>query len=151
MNRIDFEVNITPCPLIPIPLPTSTRIYRIQCRIRFQSSPLIKIGYGVRHGAPMNPSRQQKPVRPFYPLSSSHQTTDNIVDLCQNPLTKEPKLARARQIPEWDVYDQEVAAFAKRLEGSAGKLAGSVDALAGEVGQGDRSAAQQGSHKIDEL
>jgi UDP-glucose:glycoprotein glucosyltransferase len=48
-------------------------------------------------------------------------------------LTKEPKLARARQIPEWDVYDQEVAAFAKKIEGKAGKaLAGSVDALAGE-------------------
>lgn len=57
-----------------------------------------------------------------------------LVDLCQNPLTKEPKLARARQIPEWDVYDQEVAAFAKRIGGTAGKgLAGSVDALAGEV------------------
>jgi UDP-glucose:glycoprotein glucosyltransferase len=83
------------------------------------------------------------PLRPRVP--------DKLVDLCQNPLTKEPKLARARQIPEWDVYDQEVAAFAKKLEGSAGKLAGSVDALAGEVGQGDRSAAQQGSHKIDEL
>jgi hypothetical protein len=82
---------------------------------------------------------------------SSHQTADQIVDLCQNPLTKEPKLARARQIPEWDVYDQEVAAFAKKLEGSAGKLAGSVDALAGEVGQGDLPENKEGSHKIDEL
>ena len=71
--------------------------------------------------------------------------------MCQNPLTKEPKLARARQIPEWDVYDQEVAAFAKKLEGSAGRLAGSVDALAGDVGQGVSSAAAEGSHKIDEL
>jgi UDP-glucose:glycoprotein glucosyltransferase len=51
-------------------------------------------------------------------------------------LTKEPKLARARQIPEWDVYDQEVAAFAKRVEGAGKGLAGSVDALAGGVGQG---------------
>ena len=71
--------------------------------------------------------------------------------MCQNPLTKEPKLARARQIPEWDVYDQEVAAFAKKLEGSAGKLAGSVDALAGEVGQGDPAADIERSHKKDEL
>lgn len=66
-------------------------------------------------------------------------------------MTKEPKLARARQIPEWDVYDQEVAAFAKKLEGSAGKLAGSVDALAGEMGQGNIPADKEASHKIDEL
>lgn len=71
------------------------------------------------------------------------QLTQLQVDLCQNPLTKEPKLARARQIPEWDIYDQEVAAFAKRIGGSAGKsLAGSVDALAGaavQVGEGENA------------
>lgn len=56
------------------------------------------------------------------------------VDLCQNPMTKEPKLVRARQIPEWDVYDREIADFAKRVEGQTGKgMAGSVDALAGDV------------------
>ncbi|TBU43432.1 glycosyltransferase family 24 protein [Dichomitus squalens] len=37
------------------------------------------------------------------------------IDLCQNPLTKEPKLDRARQIPEWEVYDNEIGAFARRL------------------------------------
>ncbi|TCD67335.1 hypothetical protein EIP91_000256 [Steccherinum ochraceum] len=37
------------------------------------------------------------------------------IDLCQNPLTKEPKLARARQIPEWSEYDSEIARFAKQL------------------------------------
>jgi hypothetical protein len=60
------------------------------------------------------------------------------VDLCQNPLTvrglapddlhlsayanhlpwlqqKEPKLNRARAIPEWDSYDQEIASFALRV------------------------------------
>lgn len=37
------------------------------------------------------------------------------IDLCQNPLTKEPKLARARQIPEWEEYDTEIARFAQRL------------------------------------
>ncbi|KAH8985772.1 hypothetical protein EDB86DRAFT_2322826 [Lactarius hatsudake] len=31
------------------------------------------------------------------------------VDLCQKPLTKEPKLARARQIPEWEQYDAKIA------------------------------------------
>lgn len=50
------------------------------------------------------------------------------VDLCQNPLTKEPKLARARQIPEWDLYDREIAKFAATLEDSA--LAADVDDLA---------------------
>ncbi|QRV75871.1 glycosyltransferase family 24 protein [Ceratobasidium sp. AG-Ba] len=56
------------------------------------------------------------------------------IDLCQNPLTKEPKLARARQIPEWTSYDNEIAEFARSLA-DAGKLrsraiSGSVDALA---------------------
>ncbi|KAJ3833052.1 UDP-glucose:glycoprotein glucosyltransferase-domain-containing protein [Lentinula raphanica] len=37
------------------------------------------------------------------------------IDLCQNPLTKEPKLARARQIPEWEEYDSEIARFARKL------------------------------------
>ncbi|KAJ5933375.1 hypothetical protein N7454_005704 [Penicillium verhagenii] len=38
------------------------------------------------------------------------------IDLCNNPLTKEPKLERARrQVPEWTVYDDEIAALAKRL------------------------------------
>ncbi|KAF5378749.1 hypothetical protein D9615_006978 [Tricholomella constricta] len=37
------------------------------------------------------------------------------IDLCQNPLTKEPKLARARQIPEWEEYDAEIARFARQL------------------------------------
>ncbi|PPQ69221.1 hypothetical protein CVT24_000018 [Panaeolus cyanescens] len=37
------------------------------------------------------------------------------IDLCQNPLTKEPKLARARQIPEWEEYDAEIARLARDL------------------------------------
>jgi len=36
------------------------------------------------------------------------------IDLCNNPQTKEPKLERARrQVPEWTVYDEEIATFAK--------------------------------------
>ncbi|KAJ5235323.1 UDP-glucose:glycoprotein glucosyltransferase 1 [Penicillium citrinum] len=39
------------------------------------------------------------------------------IDLCNNPQTKEPKLARARrQVPEWTVYDDEIAALAKRVD-----------------------------------
>lgn len=53
-------------------------------------------------------------------------------------MTKEPKLVRARQIPEWDTYDREIAAFAKRIEGKTGKgMAASVDALAGDVKEVD--------------
>ncbi|KAF2244725.1 glycosyltransferase family 24 protein [Trematosphaeria pertusa] len=40
------------------------------------------------------------------------------IDLCNNPLTKEPKLERARrQVPEWTIYDEEVAALARRIKG----------------------------------
>ncbi|KAJ5667076.1 hypothetical protein N7507_002940 [Penicillium longicatenatum] len=38
------------------------------------------------------------------------------IDLCNNPLTKEPKLERARrQVPEWTVYDDEIALLAKKV------------------------------------
>ncbi|KAI8939197.1 hypothetical protein NX059_005027 [Plenodomus lindquistii] len=43
------------------------------------------------------------------------------IDLCNNPQTKEPKLDRARrQIPEWNVYDAEIAELAKRVKGEVG-------------------------------
>ncbi|KAJ1674151.1 killer toxin resistant protein [Spiromyces aspiralis] len=42
------------------------------------------------------------------------------IDLCNNPMTKEPKLERARRLlPEWEVYDREIAEFSRRL-GSEG-------------------------------
>lgn len=51
--------------------------------------------------------------------------TAKTIDLCNNPLTHEPKLKRARRIiPEWDVYDQEVAPPLPRL-----KLACSIPSL----------------------
>ena len=87
-----------------------------------------------------------------------YDITEKIVDLCQNPMTKEPKLVRARQIPEWDSYDQEVAGLAARVAEQGGQgLAGSVDELAGdktarevssEAGQGDDIDAK---HLVDEL
>ena len=44
------------------------------------------------------------------------------IDLCNNPLTKEPKLDRARrQVPEWTAYDEEIAALAGRV-GSEKKI-----------------------------
>ncbi|KAH7327820.1 UDP-glucose:glycoprotein glucosyltransferase-domain-containing protein [Stachybotrys elegans] len=40
------------------------------------------------------------------------------IDLCNNPQTKEPKLDRARrQLPEWTVYDDEIAALDRRRRG----------------------------------
>ncbi|KAG5636220.1 hypothetical protein H0H81_008754 [Sphagnurus paluster] len=61
------------------------------------------------------------------------------IDLCQNPLTKEPKLARARQIPEWEEYDGEIARFARQLadEGliHSGMAAADANVLA-NVGNG---------------
>ena len=43
------------------------------------------------------------------------------IDLCNNPLTKEPKLDRARrQVPEWTAYDDEIAALARRVRGREG-------------------------------
>jgi len=43
--------------------------------------------------------------------------TAKTIDLCNNPLTKEPKLDRARRLlPEWSVYDNEVAEFEKKVE-----------------------------------
>lgn len=38
------------------------------------------------------------------------------IDLCQNPMTKEPKLERARrQLPEWNEYDRKIKEFAKSI------------------------------------
>ena len=43
-------------------------------------------------------------------------TSSAAESLLTCPLQKEPKLDRARQIPEWEVYDGEIAAFARRLQ-----------------------------------
>ena len=48
------------------------------------------------------------------------------IDLCSNPKTKEPKLDRAkRQIPEWTMYDDEVARAAIKFR-EQGKLGANV-------------------------
>ncbi|KAI9244442.1 UDP-glucose:glycoprotein glucosyltransferase-domain-containing protein [Helicostylum pulchrum] len=42
--------------------------------------------------------------------------TAKTIDLCNNPLTKEPKLDRARrQIPEWESYDAEIDHLRKQV------------------------------------
>ncbi|KAI4161027.1 MAG: hypothetical protein LQ342_005190 [Letrouitia transgressa] len=43
--------------------------------------------------------------------------TARTIDLCNNPMTKEPKLDRARrQVPEWVVYDAEIAGVLKAAQ-----------------------------------
>lgn len=55
------------------------------------------------------------------------------IDLCNNPMTKEPKLDRARrQIPEWTVYDDEITALVKRLKGEQAKDEVVIDVQAEE-------------------
>ena len=64
--------------------------------------------------------------------SDAALATAKTIDLCNNPQTKEPKLDRARrQVPEWTVYDDEIAALDKqRRRGGGG---------------GDNAAAAQSS------
>ncbi|KAI1771565.1 UDP-glucose:glycoprotein glucosyltransferase [Hypoxylon cercidicola] len=50
--------------------------------------------------------------------SDESQKEARTIDLCNNPQTKEPKLDRARrQVPEWTVYDDEIAALDRRRKG----------------------------------
>ncbi|KAG8997541.1 hypothetical protein FRB90_012486, partial [Tulasnella sp. 427] len=78
------------------------------------------------------------------------------IDLCQNPKTKEPKLSRARQIPEWELFDMEIATFARKLADSglirSHAAAENVDALAGEAKQsGSEAAKEQHAQAHEEL
>ncbi|BGP48159.1 killer toxin resistant protein [Rhodotorula kratochvilovae] len=48
--------------------------------------------------------------------SDGSLTKAKTIDLCNNPATHEPKLQRAKRLlPEWTVYDEEVAALARRV------------------------------------
>jgi UDP-glucose:glycoprotein glucosyltransferase len=61
--------------------------------------------------------------------SDADLATAKTIDLCNNPMTKEPKLDRARrQIPEWNVYDEEVGALARRVKGEKEALVVDVQA-----------------------
>ncbi|KAJ7057937.1 UDP-glucose:glycoprotein glucosyltransferase-domain-containing protein [Mycena amicta] len=74
------------------------------------------------------------------------------IDLCQNPLTKEPKLARARQIPEWEEYDSEISRFARKLAEDgvirSQIVSADVNALAGA---GPKEEKNPSSSSDDEL
>jgi UDP-glucose:glycoprotein glucosyltransferase len=65
------------------------------------------------------------------------------IDLCNNPLTKEPKLERARrQVPEWTQYDDEIAVlrteWEEQREGvySGENIRGGVVGGEGVIGEG---------------
>lgn len=69
-------------------------------------------------------------------------------------LQKEPKLSRARQIPEWEEYDAEIARFARTLaeEGKmlSGIVAADVNVLA-DVGRSSSSSAVPDAPTVDEV
>lgn len=62
------------------------------------------------------------------------------IDLCQNPLTKEPKLSRARQIPEWEEYDAEIAQFVRKLAAEE-KIHGGASTADSKILAGDSASA----------
>jgi UDP-glucose:glycoprotein glucosyltransferase len=75
------------------------------------------------------------------------------IDLCNNPQTKEPKLARARrQVPEWTVYDDEIAALAKRVSAEqVGFVQTGEDAGQKEVFVDDEVIEEEDVDRKDEL
>ena len=89
--------------------------------------------------------------------------TAKTIDLCNNPQTKEPKLERARrQVPEWTVYDDEIAAVAKKHKAEAGEgkpiASDSVDAgpqgeesIQERLQREDAERERKKEHVIDEL
>lgn len=73
------------------------------------------------------------------------------IDLCNNPLTKEPKLQRARrQVPEWTVYDDEIADLARRAAGEQGGFVRSGEDGIDVSGGGEGEEKEDEDHK-DEL
>ncbi|KAI0090064.1 glycosyltransferase family 24 protein [Irpex rosettiformis] len=74
------------------------------------------------------------------------------IDLCQNPLTKEPKLARAKHIPEWEEYDSEISRFAKQLSERGAIHAGMADADASVLADvGSASAKPEMGELLDSI
>lgn len=72
---------------------------------------------------------------------------------------KEPKLARARQIPEWEVYDGEIARLARRLadEGvirasaAAADVSDLANAASGKISVSSEGAVEaSGQKEVDE-
>ncbi|KAI5460277.1 UDP-glucose:glycoprotein glucosyltransferase-domain-containing protein [Mariannaea sp. PMI_226] len=72
-------------------------------------------------------------------------TSARTIDLCNNPQTKEPKLDRARrQVPEWTVYDEEIAALDRRRRDGS-------DTVKSEPNTKSRILEDNTVHEKDEL
>lgn len=72
------------------------------------------------------------------------------IDLCNNPLTKEPKLERARrQVPEWTVYDEEIAGVLREIgKGKGGD--GGADVVTEVKGQVQDEAQREEARRDKE-
>ena len=78
----------------------------------FQCFLYLKIGYGVKHGNSIV----------YIRCSDETLKTAKTIDLCNNPLTKEPKLQRAKRIlPEWEGLDLEVQKVKDSIVGTSFK------------------------------
>jgi hypothetical protein len=65
-------------------------------------------GCGVRHGVVWIRFQLLKQL-------TWYKTHLRGLTKCNDPLTKTPKLTRAKNIPEWTTYDKQVAELAQRL------------------------------------
>ena len=74
------------------------------------------------------------------------------IDLCNNPQTKEPKLDRARrQVPEWTIYDDEIAEVLRKARGDKNSNVEVPDRSAGVQEELDRVAGEEAKRTKDEL
>jgi len=72
---------------------------------------------------------------------------------------KEPKLARARQIPEWEEYDAEIAQFTRKLAGDglihSGMAAADTNVLAnagtGPIADGSQVGKADEAHRGEDV
>ena len=74
------------------------------------------------------------------------------IDLCNNPQTKEPKLDRARrQVPEWTVYDDEIAEVGRRVREGSGKSSDGVEEKMARDREGEEEGKGEERRIKDEL
>lgn len=84
--------------------------------------------------------------------SDESQPSARTIDLCNNPQTKEPKLDRARrQVPEWTVYDDEIAALDRRRKGLPSSGDASDKGKAESNTKSRNWEEEKPGHTIDEL
>ncbi|KAG6918623.1 hypothetical protein DXG01_013034 [Tephrocybe rancida] len=113
--RIYYEGNINNCLLTPTHWQIWIKIYQITYNEKFPSSRWAKIGSGVKLGAAkIGYIERKQSISVKIRSRQVHCRNINTAKLLII-LQKEPKLVRARQIPEWEEYDHEIAQFARQL------------------------------------